>query len=350
MPCGAEMAARDSINESVEPFSLTFHWLLRLCTATDNAVSYALTQIITKKLGPCGGKGGDAKDMNINGVTRIVKISVRHSSAIDALTISFLRNGVEESTDLWGGQDGKLTEFNLKPSEYITSVKGHIGSYKNWPVVVRSLKFETNLGSFGPYGTEEGVSFELPAIFGQIIGFHGRSHGVLDALGVYVQVSTQVLINKIGPCGGTGGTVKHMNVDGITRIVKISIRHGGAIDALTVRFLRNGREESTEQWGRSGGQLTEFTLRDSEYITSVKGHYGEFNFNKWVVVKSLKFETNLGSYGPYGDENGVPFELSANGGQIIGFHGRPGEYLDALGVYVKVKTTTDSSSGGVNIV
>lgn len=48
-----------------------------------------------------------------------------------------------------------------------------------------------------------------------------------------------------------------MNVDGITRIVKISIRHGGAIDALTVRFLRNGREESTEQWGRSGGQLTE---------------------------------------------------------------------------------------------
>ncbi|XP_078150668.1 mannose/glucose-specific lectin-like [Carex rostrata] len=310
----------------------------------------ASTQIITKKLGPCGGKGGDAKDMNINGVTRIVKISVRHSGAIDALTISFLRNGVEESTDLWGGQDGTLTEFNLKPSEYITSVKGHIGSYKNWPVVVRSLKFETNLGSFGPYGTEEGVPFELPAIFGQIIGFHGRSHGVLDALGVYVQVSTQVLVNKIGPCGGTGGTVKDMNVDGITRIVKISIRHGGAIDALTVRFLRNGREESTEQWGRSGGQLTEFTLRDSEYITSVKGHYGEFNFNKWVVVKSLKFETNLGSYGPYGDENGVPFELSANGGQIIGFHGRPGEYLDALGVYVKVKTTTDSSSGGVNIV
>ena len=53
---------------------------------------------------------------------------------------------------------------------------------------MRSLKFETNLGSFGPYGTEEGVPFELPAICGQIIGFHARSHGVLDALGVYVQV------------------------------------------------------------------------------------------------------------------------------------------------------------------
>lgn len=78
------------------------------CTCID--LLKASTQIITKKLRPCGGKGGDAKDMNIDGITRIVKIRIRHSGAIDALTISFLRNGVEESTDLWGGQDGTLAE------------------------------------------------------------------------------------------------------------------------------------------------------------------------------------------------------------------------------------------------
>ena len=50
------------------------------------------------------------KDMNINGISRIVKISVRHGSAIDAFTVSFLRDGREESTELWGGQGGNLTE------------------------------------------------------------------------------------------------------------------------------------------------------------------------------------------------------------------------------------------------
>jgi hypothetical protein len=73
-----------------------------------------------------------------------------------------------------------------------------------------------------------------------------------------VKASTQIIITKkVGPCGGGGGAVKDMNVDGITRIVKISVRHGAAIDGLTVRFLRNGREESTELWGRQGGNMTE---------------------------------------------------------------------------------------------
>jgi Jacalin-like lectin domain len=78
-------------------------------------------------------------------------------------------------------------QFNLQANEYITSVKGHIGSF-NGMFVVRSLKFETNLGSFGPYGKEEGIRFELPAIIGQIIGFHARSGQFIDAIGVYVKV------------------------------------------------------------------------------------------------------------------------------------------------------------------
>lgn len=72
-----------------------------------------------------------------------------------------------------------------------------------------------------------------------------------------MKASTQVVIKKVGPCGGSGGAAKDMNVDGITRIVKISIRHGDAIDALIVHFLRNGSEQSTELWGSRGGRLAE---------------------------------------------------------------------------------------------
>lgn len=77
----------------------------------------------------------------------------------------------------------------------------------------------------------------------------------------------------------------------------------------------------------------QINLHPNEYITSVKGHYGYYNvFN---VVKSLTFVTNLQTYGPYGREEGVPFHLPAHDGKIIGFHGKSGRLVDAIGTYVK---------------
>ncbi|XP_078158831.1 horcolin-like [Carex rostrata] len=146
--------------------------------------------------------------------------------------------------------------------------------------------------------------------------------------------STQVVIKKVGPVGGTGGVVKDMNISGVNRIIKISVHYGSVIDCLTVRFLHDNGEESTEVWGLKGGDLVEFNLEDSEYITSVKGHYGA-STRGIIVLRSLKFETNMRSFGPYGTGGELPFELPAISGQIIGFHGRSGWYLDALGVYVK---------------
>ncbi|KAJ1695172.1 hypothetical protein LUZ63_011870 [Rhynchospora breviuscula] len=145
--------------------------------------------------------------------------------------------------------------------------------------------------------------------------------------------SSGKIITKVGPSGGAGGASRDMDITGITRIVKISVRHAVVIDALTVCFLRNGCEESTEQWGGDGGNLTEFNLQPTEYIISVKGYYG--NFKRLLVIKSLKFETNLRTFGPYGQEDGICFELPATNGQIIGFHGHSALYLDSLGVYVK---------------
>ncbi|KAJ4778984.1 Mannose-binding lectin superfamily protein [Rhynchospora pubera] len=148
------------------------------------------------------------------------------------------------------------------------------------------------------------------------------------------------MAKMLGPCGSTNGSEKKMDTNLISRIVKISVRHGASVDALTVRYIRNGVEESTEQWGGNGGSLTEFDLGPAEYITSVKGHYGS------DMVRSITFETNLGAYGPYGKEEGIPFELPAVAGKIIGFHALSGSYLYAIGVYVEVVGTIGSASTG----
>ena len=94
-----------------------------------------------------------------------------------------------------------------------------------------------------------------------------------------IKASIQVLTNKVGPYGGSGGSVRDMNVNGITRIVKISVRHGDIIDALTVRFLRNGHEESTEQWGGEGGKLTEVRI----FCISILIDYN-FVSDKWKAL------------------------------------------------------------------
>ncbi|KAE8712658.1 Jacalin-related lectin 3 [Hibiscus syriacus] len=52
------------------------------------------------------------------------------------------------------------------------------------------------------------------------------------------------------------------------------------------------------------------------------------------VIKSLTIHTNKGKQGPYGDEQGPSFTNKMNEGKIVGFIGREGLYLDAIGVHV----------------
>ncbi|KAJ4765566.1 Mannose-binding lectin superfamily protein [Rhynchospora pubera] len=88
--------------------------------------------------------------MDITGVTRIVMISIRHGATIDAMSI------------------------NLQINEYITNVRGHIAPWGN-TLQVRSLTFATNLNTYGPYGTQEGVPFKLPAVGDRVVGFFARA-------------------------------------------------------------------------------------------------------------------------------------------------------------------------------
>uniref|UniRef100_A0A7N2R7S9 Jacalin-type lectin domain-containing protein n=1 Tax=Quercus lobata TaxID=97700 RepID=A0A7N2R7S9_QUELO len=58
-------------------------------------------------------------------------------------------------------------------------------------------------------------------------------------------------------------------------------------------------------------------------------------YSNYTVIHSLCFYTNKTEYGLYGSEKGTPFSLPMEDGVIVGFHGRAGQYVDAIGVYVK---------------
>ncbi|XP_047057778.1 jacalin-related lectin 3-like [Lolium rigidum] len=140
---------------------------------------------------------------------------------------------------------------------------------------------------------------------------------------------------KIGPYGGSGGKRRDMDVRGIDRILKVVVWHRDfTVDAMTVVYERHGREEQTEQWGTPAGECSEICLESDEYLTGLKGHL--IHYNNVFMIRSLIFVSNRQTFGPYGKEDGVPFELPAAGGRIVGFHGRSKDYLNALGTYVKM--------------
>ncbi|CAO2179761.1 unnamed protein product, partial [Urochloa humidicola] len=153
-----------------------------LCSCSDPSMGSVV------RMGPCGGGGGGARDVDTRGVDRVAKVVVRHGDTVDAVSVLYDRGGGRhEWTDLWGGPGGALAEICLRPDEHLTSVEGHCGEFEG-SFVVRSLTFVSNRRAYGPYGRPDGVPFALPAAGGRIVGFHARSGRHLDAIGTYVKV------------------------------------------------------------------------------------------------------------------------------------------------------------------
>lgn len=88
-----------------------------------------------------------------------------------------------------------------------------------------------------------------------------------------------------------------------------------------------------------------------EILTHVSGHYGPVMYMGPNVIKSLTFHSTKTKYGPFGEALGTPFSTNVKEGKIVGFHGRKGLFLDALGVHlVEEKVTPPSRPPSSDIV
>ncbi|XP_008804539.1 mannose/glucose-specific lectin-like [Phoenix dactylifera] len=135
----------------------------------------------------------------------------------------------------------------------------------------------------------------------------------------------------LGPWGGSGGTA--WSFQNARAITKIKISSGDVVDSITFQYIDGELVRWSPTYGGTGGKSTEIDLGTDSYLTAISGHYG--NYDDIVVIKSLTFVSTKGTYGPFGTKEGTAFSVPVNGGNFVGFFGRAGEWLDALGFYLK---------------
>ncbi|KAF2931892.1 jacalin-related lectin 19 isoform X1 [Oryza sativa Japonica Group] len=144
-------------------------------------------------------------------------------------------------------------------------------------------------------------------------------------------------IMKVGPWGGTGGSP--WDDGGHTGVRSITLSYDRCIDSIAVEYDRNGVAVAGERHGGAGGnQTTQIKLGfPEEYLTAVSGHYAAVaQGGAPAVIRWLAFRTNRREYGPLGGgaAEGTPFAFPVDGGAIVGFWGRSGRQLDAVGLHV----------------
>ncbi|KAK3220559.1 hypothetical protein Dsin_014529 [Dipteronia sinensis] len=323
-----------------------------------------------------GGQGG--RDWDYRPENGIVEITIQYGDAVDSLNFTHaIENSTDNSSEKFGGRGGKLQQTITIdwPNEYLTKISGTIGIF-NKDEVIGSLSFTTSRNKkYGPFGsTNDCKSFELVSEKNRaIVGFFGRQGNFIDAIGVYykdppapietTKVNTAITLNKdipreVGPWGGNKGKAWD---DGRLkgRITEIDVHVGnGVIHGIHYRYESEDSCDaspiflSNKHGGEGATTIYRIKLEKenpdhrnrnrniclTEDLVGISGFYGAFDGNccvEYQVVRSISFYTTKGKYGPFGTEIGTFFNSPActNNAKVVGFHGRSGEYLDAIGIH-----------------
>nr|ASK06165.1 lectin [Artocarpus hypargyreus] len=141
----------------------------------------------------------------------------------------------------------------------------------------------------------------------------------------------------VGPWGGSGGSA--WDDGSYTGIREIELSYGDAIGTFNVSYDFNGTPFAGPKYpSKQFSSTTKIELDfPKEFFVSVNGYtdlYPPLGVKR-PVIRSLTFKTNQGrTFGPYGEEVGTPFNLPIENGLFVGFTGRTGYILDAIGFHL----------------
>ena len=285
-----------------------------------------------KQSGVSGGGGGSAWDDGVlshsPAIVGVKSINIRHGNQVDAIQVTYLlADGSTYTASKHGGSGGSGSSFTLAANEMIIRVEG-----KTNHVLVDQVTFITqtpdgNKHTHGPYGKTGKTRFSIE---GYVVGFFGRSGNLLDGLGAYYLpplVQSELF-------GGTGGNAFvdpiATTVPPIINVTRLRIRHGNQVDSIQADYeLLGGGSITGPNHGGTGGQPTDVRFSQGEVIVEMSGKTNHTLVDQ-LTFTTKKSDGSTGTYGPYGRTGRTSFGVE---GRIVGFFGRSGNLVDALGVF-----------------
>jgi hypothetical protein len=277
-----------------------------------------------------GGGGGtpwdDVQTLAATPIAALKRIALRSGTFVDRIETTYALDDGNVSTQAHGGNGGSAAAFDLLPNEMVIGVRGRSGS------LVDQLSFLTAvvygggdpplLQTHGPFGGGGGASF---TIWGDVIGFYGRSGTLLDSLGCYLRT------DSAGPFGGPGGGAFQDPgpVPELSRITRITIRSGSLIDSIATTYLLPDGSSETFSHGGTGGSATDIHFNPGEQIIAVVGRSGTYLDNIAFLTEDPQGVRR--TYGPFGGSGGTQFIVNR---KVNGFFGRSGSLIDQLGFFV----------------
>jgi len=272
------------------------------------------------------------------------KVDAQNLSRADKKTLSTL------SAEQWTQITDKLKEspaFQAQVSAYKagkTLEPPHAAAQAELQVVLGTIGVASSavLGVSGAIfgiaaaAAATGVGIPLGIVAAIIGGISSVVGGVLGLVALLQPMESTLEI------GGRGGSLFNDSVKEGWKIKRIIIRYGNIIDGIRCVWQRpDGSLQEGQHHGGYGGVEKIIDLRDGEYVIEVAGAAGN-------VVDSLRITTNYAKYGPYGGNGGKPFSLKPSSGSVIGFYGRSGNLLDAIGIQDAMFMFERKYYGGTN--
>jgi len=281
-----------------------------------------------------GGRGARTfADFQVPADARVSEVRIQSGERIDSLQMVYvLPDGSSLSGPRHGGSGGRLNVFRLDADEYITGLSGRYGE------TIDSMRIETNKRSSALYGGSGGsTDYRVDVPSGNCaVGFAGRAGDYLDAIGL-ICTPLQAQISETSTAGGSGGRAfSDARAAAGARVSEVRVWAGEYVDAVQMVYaLSNGQRSDGARHGGSGGNPYVFRLDSGEYIIGVSGRHGR-------SIDSLRIHTNRRTSQVFGGRGGDrDYRIDVpSGNQAVGFIGRAGDYLDAIGLtYTRVGWT-----------
>ncbi len=281
-----------------------------------------------------GGRGGrEFSDSAGQAGSRILEVRVWAGDHVDSVQMVYaLPDGRSSMSPRRGGSGGRLNAFRVDPGEYVIGLSGRYGSY------IDSVRIHTNRRTsalFGGRGGDRDFQIGVPA-GNQAVGFAGRAGDYVDALGLVFTPIRQVQSGQTTIAGGRGGSeFADMEIPSGARLAEVRVRAGDRVDAVqAVYSLRDGRLLEGARHGGRGGRVDVFRLDPDEFVVGISGRYGD-------LIDSMRIHTNKRTSQTFGGRGGGnEFRIDVpSGNGAVGFAGRAGEYVDAIGLtYTRIDT------------